>query len=422
MRLLFIHQNCPGQFKHLIKKFASLPEHEVACIGNSANMVPWDGVPGVRLHGYSGPPEQPEEKIHPYLRDLPQFVRRGQAVARTALEIKKSGFMPEVIVAHTGWGEALYLKDIFPEAKILSYCEFYYNAEGSDVDFERRGVEQRGNVFLDTHLLTRSRNFTQALSFISSDWGLSPTAWQKQQYPDIIQQRISVIHDGIDTDLIRPDPEAQCVLRDKPRTRLKAGDEVITFISRNLEPYRGFHIFTLALPLIQKLRPKAHIVIVGGDGVSYGRRPPEGTTFRKLFMDQVAGKVDMSRIYFTGYLPYEHFLKILQISAAHVYLTYPFVLSWSMLEAMSAGCLVIGSRTPPVEEVLKHEENGLLVDFFSVEELANAVDSALANPERMNELRQNARKTIIEKYDLHNVCLPKQMDLINALAQGNLPG
>lgn len=414
MRILFVHQNFPGQFRHIIKKYVTTPGCEVACIGESANMLAWEGLPGIRIHGY-GAVANRKESAHPYLDGLDLFVKRGQKAARTATEIKKSGFIPDVIVAHTGWGEALFLRDVFPDSKILSYCEFYYNADGSDV-----GFENHGNVSLDKRFSTRTRNFNQALSFISGDWGISPTEWQKQQYPEIVRQRISVIHDGIDTDLIAPDSEAHCTLR-SGLTHLKAGDEVITFVNRNFEPYRGFHIFAYALPLIQKLRPNAQIVLVGSDGVSYGSPPPGGTTYRKMFMDQVKDKVDFSRIHFIGHLPHEHFIKILQISAVHVYLTYPFVLSWSLMEAMAAGCLVVASKTKPVEEVIRHEENGLLVDFFSPEGLATAIDDALSRPSEMQLLRENARETIVKNYDLNNICLPRQIELINSLADGKLP-
>lgn len=333
---------------------------------------------------------------------------------RTALEIKKSGFEPDVICVHSGWGEGLYLKDIFPDARILVFCEFYYNAEGSDVAFESREP-----LSLDKRLLTRTRNMTQMLSMASGDWGISPTEWQRSQYPAMVRERVSVIHDGIDTEVVRPDPKAHCAL--VTGARLRAGDEIVTFVNRNLEPYRGFHIFARALPLIQKLRPKAHVVIIGENGVSYGAPPPKGTTYREMFMKEVQDKLDMSKVHFLGRVPYEHFLTLLRVSAAHVYLTYPFVLSWSMLEAMAAGCLVIGSKTPPVEEVLRHERNGLLVDFFSPEEVARAVGRVLSHPDRMRSLREAARKTILENYDLRSVCLPRHMNLITSLARGETP-
>ena len=412
MRLLFVHQNMPGQYRHLLKHFSSIPGCEIACIGESKNIMRWAGVKGVRIHGYDEP-RKPSNAIHPYLRGFEENVRRGQLAARAADEIRKSGFEPDVICVHPGWGEGLYLKDIFPNSKMLSFCEFYYNAEGSDANFEKRGP-----LPLDKQLITRTRNSTQLVSLTASDWCVSPTQWQKGQYPEIFRNRISVIHDGINTEIAKPDKQASIGLTSG--ARLKAGDEVITFVNRNLEPYRGFHIFARALPLIQKLRPNAHVLIVGGDGVSYGSLPPAGTTYRKMFMEEVKGKVDMSKIHFLGMLPYDLFINVLQISAAHVYFTYPFVLSWSMLEAMACGCALIGSRTQPVEEVIEDGKNGLLVDFFSPDALAAAVDKVLGHKNRMQDMRKAARDTVVKKYDLKTICLPAQVKLIEDLRNGKI--
>ena len=414
MRILFVHQNFPGQYRHLVRHCAAIPGCEVACIGESANLVHWEGIKGVRLHG-TATPQGANTKTHPYIQGFEGHVRRGQTVARTALEIKKSGFEPDIICVHTGWGEGLYLKDVFPDAKVLSFCEFYYNAVGSDVDFENTEP-----LSLDKRLLTRTRNSTQLLSMADSDWGISPTEWQRSLYPSMVKERISVIHDGIDTDAIRPNHQAHGTLANTGLP-LKAGDEVITFVSRNLEPYRGFHIFVQSLPLIQKMRPNARIVVIGSDGVSYGKPAPKGTTYREMFMKEVQDKVDLSKIHFLGRIPHSQFVTILQISAVHVYLTYPFVLSWSMLEAMSAGCAVVGSKTPPVEEVIQHGHNGLLVDFFSPGAVAEAVQKVLTHPTRMQEMRDAARRTVVENYDLRTICLPKQMHLIQALARGEKP-
>lgn len=407
MKILFIHQNFPGQYRHLVKYFAEQPKCEVAVIGESKNLLGWAGIKGVRIHSYSF--YTPNNNPHIYLKDLDGHVARGQAVARVAMEIKKSGFTPDVVCVHMGWGEGLYIRDIFPFAKILSYCEFYYNSDNSDVNFEKNK-----KITTDKRLATRTRNATQLLSFASSDWGISPTQWQKDQYPNLIKDKISVIHDGIDTLSICPNPNASCTLP-ASGVRLTTKDEVITFVNRNLEPYRGFHIFAKALPLIQKIRPNAHILIVGADGVSYGAPPPAGTTFRQLFMRPILSQLDMTKIHFVGRLARDTFTEILQLSRAHIYLTYPFVLSWSLLEAMSVGCVIVGSKTQPVEEVISHGHNGLLVDFFSPEEIAESIDIALGDRERMSRIKSEARNTILSKYDLHKVCLPQQISLVRSL-------
>ncbi len=412
MRILFVHQNFPGQYRRLVAHFAAQPGCVVAGIGESTNLARWQAVPGARVYGYEPPPPAPET-THPYLGLLDRHVRRGQFAAMAASKHKERGFTPDVICAHPGWGEALYMKDVFPDARLLSYCEYYHNADGSDV-----GFEEGYDVPLNLRLYVRSQNAAQLIALTASDWGVCPTKWQRAQYPAMLAERISVIHDGIDTELVQPGSGVTGTLGNG--VGLKPGDEIITFVSRNLEPYRGFHIFAQAMPLIQRMRPKARIVVVGGDEISYSL-PLKGTTYRELAMKELKDRLDFSRIHFLGRVPYSQFVGLMQLSAVHVYLTYPFVLSWSMLEAMAAGCLVVGSRTPPVEEVIEHNRNGLLVDFFSPEEIAQAVDAVLRHPDRMRHLRETARQTMVERYDLRTVCLPRQIELLQTLAEGKTP-
>jgi len=411
MKILFIHQNFPGQYRHLIKYFSMQPDCEVVGIGSGVNIPVSQGIPNVRIHNYD-PIVPPHHKTHHYIRGFEAHVRRGQSVARKALEIKKNGFEPDIVCVHPGWGEGLYIKDIFQNSKIISFCEFYYSAYNSDLDFENSQ-----NISIDKKLSIRTRNATLLISIMASDLCMSPTYWQKSLYPKEIQNKISVIHDGIDTNTIRPIENFEYYLESQ-KLLLKQSDEIVTFVSRNLEPYRGFHVFAKALPLIQNLRPNAHILIVGENGVSYGAQPSKGTTYRELFMQPVLDQLDMSKIHFLGRVSRESLTKLFQLSGVHVYLTYPFVLSWSMLEAMSAGCLVVGSNTPPVEEVIEHGENGLLVDFFSPEEIAQSVNKVFSHPDRMQRIKNNARQTIVEKYDLHSVCLPQQVQLIQRVYHG----
>ncbi len=223
-----------------------------------------------------------------------------------------------------------------------------------------------------------------------------------------------MIHDGIDTVKVKPDATVKMQLA-RDNLTLTVRDEVITFVSRNLEPCRGYHQFMRALPEIMARRPQTHVVIVGGDEVSYSAPPAGGQTYRQQFLEEVKDRIDVSRIHFLGKIPYSDFIRVLQLSSVHVYLTYPFVLSWSMLEAMAAQALVVGSATAPVTEVIRHGENGLLVDFFSSEELVNAVCEVLDHPDRMLEIRRQARRTILERFDLRSVCLPRQVELIERL-------
>ena len=265
----------------------------------------------------------------------------------------------------------------------------------------------------------RTRNAGNLLGLDAADWGQSPTQWQKSTYPAIYHPTLRVVHEGIDTDTVRPDPQARLRLPGNAPV-LAAGEEIVTYVARNLEPYRGFPSFMRSLPAILNARPRAQVVIIGGDEVSYGARLPEGQTYRQRLLDELGGALDRNRVHFLGKVPYATFLKVLQVSAVHVYLTYPFVLSWSMLEAMAAGCLVVGSKTPPVEEVIRDGENGVLVDFFTPEAIAGRVVAALAEPEQFLALRKNARQTMIDAYDLKRICLPEQIRLLETAAGGRL--
>jgi glycosyltransferase involved in cell wall biosynthesis len=349
------------------------------------------------------------------LRLTEAAVRRGQGVAKAVMALRQRGFVPDLVCVHQGWGESLYLKDVLPGVPILAYCEFYYHGAGVDVGFDPEFPSE-----LDNRLQVRTRNAIHALSLLDADRGLSPTAWQHSLFPPELRAKIAVIHDGIDTARVAPDAAARFAVGENGPT-FRAGDAVITYVARNLEPYRGFHVLMRALPEILRRRPDAHVVIVGGDRVSYGSRPKAGGTWRQVMLEEVGSRLDRARVHFVGNLPYERYLDLLQVSKAHVYLTYPFVLSWSMLEAMAAGCLVIGSATPPVEEVIVDRKDGLLVDFFSPQQLADAVDVALSDGEEARAIRQEARRTIVERYDLR-ACIAAQWRLVESLVAAQVAG
>jgi len=393
-RLLFVHQNFPGQYRHLAAHYAAQPGFQVVGIGEKANVLRQPRLPRVQLLGY----ELPElEKPDPFNAPVLRAIHRGKRVAAGAAQLKRQGFQPDVIFAHIGWGEALFLKDIFPKARVLLYCEFFYRAQGGDM-----GFDPEFRTTAEKILRLRVMNAPLLMSLDASDWGMVPTRWQQKQFAAAYAERMSVIHDGIDTDTVVPAKD--------PRE-----EELVTYVARNLEPYRGFHIFMRSIPEIQKRRPKARIVIVGGDEVSYSPRLPPGETYRQRLLREIEGKADLSRVQFLGKIPYKNYLDVLRKSSVHVYLTYPFVLSWSLLEAMSAGCLIVGSRTPPVEEVIRDGENGLLVNFFSTEQIADTVAHALAHQDELKPLRERARATVIERHDLKRVCLPAQVGLVARL-------
>jgi len=403
MNILFVHQNFPGQYLHLARHLAARPGHRVVALSQRR-----DGdLPGVQTIRYR-PQRDVAAEMHHYLKPTEAGVLNAQAVARAALELKRSGFIPDVMLGHNGWGEIWYLKDVFPTTPLIGYFEFFYHLHGADVGFDPAEKPR-----FDTGPRIRTKNLGNLLGLEACDWGQCPTAWQHSRYPEHYRPMLRIIHDGIDTERVRPDPSASLHLQE-PGLDLCAGDEIVTYVARNLEPYRGFPSFMRSLPAILDARPKARILIVGGDEVSYGAAPGDGQTWRQKMRDELGDSFDSSRVHFLGRVAYPTFLKVLQVSAVHVYLTYPFVLSWSMLEAMAAGCLVVGSRTAPVEEVIRNGENGRLVDFFKPAEIAEAVIEALADPAQWVALREKARQCIVEGYDLKRICLPKQLALLAA--------
>lgn len=410
MRVLFVHQNFPAQYRHVAPTLARRSGTQVMALGENAG----EALPGVQHLRYK-PPQAAAKESHRFVRRFESAVYRGHLVARACAQMKEKGFVPDLVCCHPGWGEGLYLRDVFPDAKLLYYFEFYYRSSGADV-----GFDPPGPVGLDDACRVRTLNTTHLMSLEEADWGQTPTQWQASRFPDWARQRMSVVHEGVDTDLIRRQPQAGFTLADG-RT-LGPEDEVVTFIGRGLEPYRGFHVFMRSLPEILARRPHAQIVLVGGDDPHYGSKPREGGTWKEVLLAELGERLDLSRMHFTGKIPHPQLLALMSLSSAHVYLTYPFVLSWSMLEAMSCGCLVIGSRTAPVEEVLEHERNGLLVDFFSPDEVAAAVVRALEDKAAMQPLRDAARRTVQERYDLKRICLPKHLELIDAVAAGRRPG
>ena len=410
MKILFIHQNFPGQFKHLAPTMAA-QGHEVIALGINK---PEFATPGVKviLHRPRVPNPESLKDTPVELRELQAKTIRGHSVARVLTKLKQEGFVPDLIFAHSGWGEALYIKDVYPHTLLLVYAEYYYGAEDGDANFDpeftRETLEGLERLRIkNTHLLH---------ALIAAEHGLSPTLFQRDQHPALLRPKIRVIHDGIDTERFKPDPDAFVTLKSAGIT-LRPQDEVVTFVARELEPYRGYHQFMRALPQLMESRPNARIIIVGGSGVSYGAQPPQGTTWKEKFYQEVADRIDRKRLHFVGKVPHEVLTQLLQISSAHVYLTYPFVLSWSLMEAMSIGCLIVGSRTKPVEEVIKHERNGLLVDFFDPAAIAATVADALQRRNELTPLRAAARKHIVKHYDLKAQCLPAQIKLMHSLAK-----
>lgn len=408
MNILFIHQNFPGQFKFLAPALAAQGNTVLAMSMRRPKVRQWQGVHLVPYAIARGS----TPGVHPWVSDFEAKTIRGEACFRKAMQLKAQGFNPDVIIAHPGWGESLFVKEVWPQAMLAIYCEFFYQLHGADVGFD----PEFQTVAPGDASRLRIRNVNNLLHFEVADAGISPTQWQASTFPKSFRSKITVVHDGIDTRAVAPDPNVWRMLGDK--LRLTRQDEIVTFVSRNLEPYRGFHIFMRALPEILRRRPNARILILGGDDVSYGARPADGRKWRDRLTDEVREHLraeDLARVHFLGNVPYGDYVSVLQLSTVHVYLTYPFVLSWSLLEAMSAGCAIVASDTKPLHEAIEHNETGRLVNFFDPTALAQEVCDLLDQPIERQRLGANARAIAQERYDLETVCLPRQLQWLKRL-------
>ena len=395
MRILFLHPNFPAQFRHLAATLGRNKQNQVV-FGTTRR----EGqIPGVTKVLYEKS-RTAKAETHHYVRPLENAVLEGQAVYRLAQTLKDQRFTPDIVYGHSGWGPTLFVKDIFPQSKLLCYFEWFYHAHGSDADFDPSDP-----LTADDEARIRIKNAPILIDLYSCDRGLSPTNWQRQQFPPEFHNKIQVHHDGIDVNYFQPKPGAKLVL---PRMNLDLSgvDELVTYVARGMEPYRGFPQLIETISILQKKRPRCHFVIVGKNRVAYGKSLSDGKTYKEVMLEKFP--LDSDRVHFTDLLPYGEYLQVLQASSVHIYLTRPFVLSWSMLEALSTGCLIVASDTPPVKEVIQDGVNGLLVDFFQPQQIADRVIKALENPDQMAKIRQRARATIVENYDLAKL-LPQHL-------------
>lgn len=332
---------------------------------------------------------------------------RAEAAAEVALRLKKRNFDPELIIGHPGWGETILMREVFPRARHILHGEFYYRSSGGDVGFD----PEFGLPSIEQKWRSTAKNATMALAYCEADRIVTPTPFQAGLFPAALRARTAIIHEGIDTENTKPIPDAKLTLPDG--RVLDRTTPVITFVNRRFEPLRGYHIFMRALPKLMSAVPEAHVVLIGADERGgYGKEAPEGTTWKQHFLGEVARGLDMNRIHFTGRVPRDVMLSAFSISSAHVYYTYPFVLSWSLLEAMACECLIVGSDTPPVRDAVEHQVNGLLHDFFDVDALAEALIKACREPQLFASLRKAARETVINRFDRETICLPAWMQLV----------
>jgi glycosyltransferase involved in cell wall biosynthesis len=410
LRFLFVHQNFPGQYVHIVRHLTR-DLHDVVFLSEpNANYVA-----DVRKIAYVSQ-RASDDRIHEHAREFEMAVRRAEAAATAARQIKLLGFTPDIIIGHHGWGELLNMQDVFPGTPLLGYFEFFYNTVGQDVNFD-------AEFPMPEHRfpLVRSKNAVNltALSLPGAH-GQTPTDWQLSTYPAWGRDRITLLREGVDLATCSPAaPRASRRLTLPDGFNLEPKHRLVTYMARNLEPYRGFHIFMRALPALQAARPDLHVTIVGNDLPGYGALPADGSTWRETIMREVSGKLDLERVHFLGQVPYETHIALLRRSDAHVYFTYPFVASWSLREAMAVGAAIIGSDTRPVREFIAHEKTGLLTPFLKPDRLADGVLRLLEDTSLSQTLRANARRFAEAHLD-REVYLANYEALIERLAGQSL--
>lgn len=381
MRFLFVHQNFPGQFLHIVRHLARSGDHEILFICEPNQNV----IPGVRKIPYQRPGLDVAE-THLSARELDNGMRRAEAVFKAAWGLRYLGFEPDIIIGHHGWGEMLNLRDIWPNTPMLGYFEFYYQHDKADVGFDPEfpcNTSDYGRV--------RAKNAINHLALNLGGAGQSPTKWQMSTYPDWARPQIELLWEGVDLDICRPDAAARRKTLTVGDMAIKPGDKLITYVSRDLEPYRGFHSMMRALPDLMRARKDVKVILIGGDGISYGAAPAQGGNWREVMLKEVGKQIDLARVVFPGRVPYDVYISALRRSDAHIYLTYPFVASWSLREALAIGCPIVGSDTPTVREFINPNETGLLTPFLQPKVLAQDILNLLEDRKLTARLRSNAR-------------------------------
>lgn len=400
MNFLFLHPNFPGQFLQLSRYLGATGRHRVMYLSKESN---GSKLPGVQVAIHKKPREA-TEGIHHYLRLAEEAVLEGQEVVKGIDALKRQAdFVPDVVVGHTGWGSTLYVKDLLPQVPLIGYFEWYYNSEGGDVAYwpdETLTIEDRCRI--------RTTNLHHLLNLQACDVRYAPTEWQRSQFPKEYRDSMQVVHEGVETTYYVPQKGRKFVL---PAQKLDLSDceELVTYLSRGMEPYRGFPQFMDAIRILLAARPKCHVVIAGSDRACYGPQYSKDKTWKQMEIEK--GGYDESRVHFVGHLSREEYLMLLQASDVHVYLSRPFILSWSCLESMSAGCCLVGSATPGVQEAVEDGVNGLLANFRRPEHISARIEEALDDPELRERLGKAARESIIERYEL-SACLRKQLNMI----------
>ena len=391
MRYLFVHQNFPGQYLHLIRHLSADPANEIMFISEPNK----NAMAGVRRVLYSTPtPDQ--EKVHLVARDFDLACYRAELVGNMAANLKRLGFTPDIVIGHHGWGELLNILDVWPDVPVLGYFEFFYDSAGQDVDFDPEFPMQK-----DRFPKIRAMNAVNLMALAMNQHGQTPTDWQHTRYPTWARPCIRVIREGAQLDLCKPNP----AVRKKPFAigdfQVAPHEKLVTYVARNLEPYRGCHVMMRALPDLLAARPDVKVIMIGGDGVSYGAKL-QGGTWREYFLKEIQGRYDESRVLMPGQIQYDVYLKMLQRSDAHVYLTYPFVASWSLREALACGCAIVAGDVESVAEFIEDGKTGLLVPCLDFRNLAQTVLNVLEDDKLNKRLRTGARRYAEKHLDMND--------------------
>lgn len=407
MRILFLHNNYPAQFG-AIGSFLASQGWDVRFMtqraGSKSELI------DVTVYRDR---EQRKEHLggHPYLNSSRKALVTGLSAMEVAMHLRdKEGYTPDVMVSHTGWGPGLFMKDVWPNTPHVGYFEWYYKGEADDIVFMRGPNRPTQECARE-----RVRNTPILSELVSCDMGIIPTEYQASQFPDIFRPKLRIMHDGVDTDTYSPGDPGDVTFGDQT---FRKGEEILTYVARGMEPYRGFPEFMDALELVQKRRPKLRTIIVGEDRVAYGKKLETGKTYKEDALERL--DLDHSRICFTDLLSRPDYLKVLKLSSLHVYFTVPFVLSWSMMEALSTGCLLLGSRSAPVLELIEDGKNGYLTEYRDRERLADDIERLLETRADHDHIREAARRTITDNYAARDIYRAKKV-MFAEIAAGRHP-
>jgi glycosyltransferase involved in cell wall biosynthesis len=389
MHVLFVHQNYPAQFGHIARRLVKDRGWQCTCLSrnpsgndNSVALIQYDVKGGAT------------EKTHYCARSFENAVGHSQGIYEACRQHRE--LQPDLIVGHSGFGSTLFLKELY-DCPIVNYFEYFYRPHGSDMDF-RLEYPCKEIDFLRSYC----RNAMILLDLENCHAGYCPTHWQKSLLPTRYADKLQVIHDGVDTDIWQRHENLPRLIGPH---HIDADTRIVTYVARGLESMRGFDIFMKVAKRIYEQMPNVVFVVVGADQVYYGG--DLNHIKEKSFREHVLKRDDynLSKFLFTGILQPSQLARLLSLSDLHIYLTVPFVLSWSLMNAMSCGCKVLASNTEPVREVIVHERNGLLADFYNIDGLVSSSLQVLSDPQAHGRLGQAATATVQEKYAM-NKTLP----------------